>query len=324
MRNKGFTIIEAIVVVCVFTIILGAMMGSIVMIYRTHGYTMDQSIAIDEARKGVEMMAKEIRAARYADNGAYPIERGTGKQFIFYSDIDNDGQAERVRYFFATLNSGSQAQECATNAQDGFCDVNFANFLTGSLISAQMAVSVEGDLDQTDEYADIFVDGIKVGDECKSGCSHCSGGWQGTMTYDVTTAAADNALLLRADSSNRVHNQCNWGGAHSLRARFVLGWTEEIPSLDHQFRKGVIQPQGDPAAYPLDQEQVTTVSSYVRNAPPIFQYYDKNGGLIDSDPAVLKETTMMRLLLIVNANPQRPPSDYELEQYVQLRNLRED
>ena len=99
IKNTGFTLIETMVVIAVFTLAIGAVSGFIVYNYRTQDYTMRQSIAIDEARKGVETMVREIREARPGDDGSYAIESAQDFEFIFYSDIDKDDATERVRYF---------------------------------------------------------------------------------------------------------------------------------------------------------------------------------------------------------------------------------
>lgn len=320
----GFTIIETLVVIFAFTLVWGVVMALILMIYRTQSYTMQQSMAVNEARRGVELMAKEIRQAQYADNGAYPIEKGAGKEFIFYSDIDDDGQAERVRYFLATITTGAQTQECLTTIRGGSCSVNFTNFLTGELTHAQVIITTEGYYGTSTRYTELYADGTKLADVCRSGCTQCAGAWQGTQTFDVTTAAADNSIQFTMDSTYNVRPLCNWlNPGHAMKAKFEFSWIEEIPNLDNQLKKGVIQPAGDPVTYPAGQEQVGIVSEYVRNAPPIFTYYDENGDQITSDPAILRDTKMMKLFMVINVNPERAPGDYELEQYVNLRNLKE-
>ncbi len=321
----GFTIIETLVTIAVFTLLMGAISASIIMLYRTHGFAMDQSQAVNEARKGVEAMAREIRQAEYAESGAYPIEFAGGKQFIFYSDIDNDGRVERVRYYLAAVNSGSQTRQCSTTQTGGSCSVTFSNFLTGTLESAQVQVSLEGYFGALGRTANVSADGTLLATMCQSGCSRCAGAWEGTQTFDVTSAAADNSIQFAAAGTGTVRNQCFWQvSGHSLLARFVFSWTEEIPNLDHTLKKGVIEPTGSPVAYPPDSEAITTVSEYVRNAPPIFTYFDSSGSQITSSPAILSNTTMMKLFMVVNVDPNRPPSDYQLEQYVQLRNLKKE
>ena len=96
---KGFSLVETFIVIFIFSLTMGAVSGLIVMLYKTHGYTWQQSRAIEEARKGVETMVKEIREARTGEDGSYTIASTTDFQFSFYGDINRDSNIERVRYF---------------------------------------------------------------------------------------------------------------------------------------------------------------------------------------------------------------------------------
>lgn len=325
---KSFTLIETLVTIAVLTLIIGAVFASITLLYRTHSYTWQQSVAIDEARRGIETMVKEIREARPGDDGSYPIEKADDKEFIFYSDIDKDGDIERVRYFLGTASSGNQIQKCVTFSDGGSCSVIFSNFLQGNLESAQVKVSVEGDLGRSGsqaEYAEIYADGGYLERVCEAGCSDCAADWQGTAVFDVTSQAADNSIQFTADANPRVNAFCDWEEPnHSMKARFELSWKEEIPQASHEFKKGVINPTSPPISYPLDQEEVSILSSYVRNEPPIFEYFDADGNKITEYPARLADTKLMKVFLVVNVDPDRPPQNFELESYVQLRNLKEE
>lgn len=317
---KSFTLIETLVVVAIFTISLGAVFGSILMLYRTHGYSWEQSQAIEEARRGVEIMVKEIRKARSGEDGSYPMVLAGDKEFIFFSDIDNNGKTEKVRYFLGNLNSGNQTQECTTFVNGGSCSVTFSNFFQGTLKSAQVKVSVEGDLGASNEYVEIFADSQKLGDLCKTGCSDCAGAWQGTATFDVTSLASDNSIQFLADASSRVDPNC----PHSIKARFEFSFLAELSGAEHELRKGVIEPTDPPVQYPLNQEKISIISAYVRNTPPIFEYFDKSGNKIVDYPARLVDTKLMKVFLVVNVNPNKPPQDFQLESFVQIRNLKEE
>jgi len=189
---RAFTLIETLVTIVIFALIMGAMTGAVVMLYRTQGYTWQQSQAIDEARKGIETMVKEIREAKEGEDGSYIIEEAQDYEFIFYSDIDKDQAVERVRY---------------------------------------------------------FVDGV-------------------------------------------------------------------------DFKKGVTDPTGWPVSYPSENEDIYVLSQYVRNQPPIFHYYDGDDNEIVELPARMKDTKLMKLYLVINVNPNRPPQDFVLESAVQIRNLK--
>jgi prepilin-type N-terminal cleavage/methylation domain-containing protein len=99
-RNKtGFTLIEALVVIAIFTSVLGIATGFIIMLYQTYYWIWEQTIAISEARKGIEIMVRQIRNASFGDNGSHIIEKADNFEFIFFSNIDGDRDIERVRYF---------------------------------------------------------------------------------------------------------------------------------------------------------------------------------------------------------------------------------
>lgn len=190
---RGITLIETIVTVAIIFVVLGAISGSVITLYRTHKYTLEQSQAITEARRGVETMVKEIREAVPGDDGAYVIELAQDYEFIFYSDIDKDEAAERVRYF----------------------------------------------IDDTD------------------------------------------------------------------------------------FKKGVINPSaGWPVSYPLGNEEISILSRYIRNQPPVFHYFNGDGDEITELPARLKDTKLMRVYLVINVDPAQPPQNYELSSDIQIRNLK--
>ena len=191
--QAGFTFVEAIMAVVIFGLLMGAVAGLIVISYQTESYTWQQSEAIYEARKGVEVMLREIRGGDFGEDGNYVIYTADNYEFGFHSDIDSDGEIEKVRYF----------------------------------------------LEGTD------------------------------------------------------------------------------------FKKGVIEAQGIPPAYPTSSEEIITISHYVRNSPPIFRYFDKDGQELPP-PARKKDTKLIELFLVINIRPDRPPQDFELKAKAQLRNFKKE
>ena len=99
IKRAGFTLIESIMAIAIFTVAMLVVSAFILTMYRTQGYIFNQSQAISEARKGVETMAKEIRESQVAESGAYTIETTNDYEFTFYGDIDKDLTIEKVRYF---------------------------------------------------------------------------------------------------------------------------------------------------------------------------------------------------------------------------------
>jgi len=322
---NSFTLIETIVTIFVFTLIIGAIFGMVFLLYRTQSYSWQQAVAIDEARRGVETMVREIREARSGDDGSFAIEKADDKEFVFYSDIDKDGDVERVRYFLGTVGSGKKVKECVSFLRGGVCDISFSDFLRGSLVSAHLKISLEGDLGWNNkEYVDLYADDNYLGRMCNKNCADCPAVWQGNSIFDVTDFAKDGLLHILAQASNRVDPMCDWQQEnHSIKVRAELFWEESIEDQASELKKGVINPTGSPPIYLSEQEEISILSSYVRNSPPIFEYFDKNGNKITDYPARLKDTKLMKIFLVVNVNPNRLPQNFELESYVQLRNLKE-
>ena len=323
--SAGFTLIETLIVITIFTLALGAVTGFIVMTYRIHDFTWQQAIAISEARGGIETMVKQIREARTGDDGSFAIKKAGDKEFIFFSDIDGDGDAERVRYFLGTVNSGIKIKECQTLSTGGSCNIVFSDFLQGDLTLAEIKVSVQGDFGwDLVEYAKVYVDGHDLGGICEIGCADCPGRWEGTQVFDVTDFARDDSISFLADASAAVNRHPWWGACphYAMRVRIEFSWTEKLPGKEGLLKKGVIHPIGDPPQYLLDQEKITILSSYVRNVPPIFRYFDGDGNRLIDTPARLKDTRLMEVYLVINVNPKRVPHDFELKSAVQLRNLK--
>ena len=332
-KIKSFTLIETLIAIFVFLLLFGGISAMIINLYQTHTFQWKQSLAIAEAKKGIELMIKEIRNAREGENGAYPIEKAGDKEFIFYSDVDNDGKTERVRYFLGEIQTETFTKECKSSESnyDGSCSVSFSDFLKGNLISAQLKISVQGDLNSSQEYITISIDGQNFGTICTTGCNQCPGNWEGVSTTDVFSLAQDGTLNILAQASclnQNVERRCvnricsDNEGLFSFKARFELIITQEVQTP--RLKRGVIKPLGFPPIYPQDQEKITVITPYVRNAPPIFEYYDENGNKIEEYPARLKNTKVMKIFLVVNVDPNKPPVEYQLESFVQLRNLKNE
>lgn len=96
---SGFTFIEMMVVISVFTIAMLAVTSSIVYFYRTNRILVEQSSAINSARKGIQSMVKDMREATYSDEGSFPVIAIATSSFSFYTNTDSDSSIEQVRYF---------------------------------------------------------------------------------------------------------------------------------------------------------------------------------------------------------------------------------
>lgn len=97
--SRGYTLIETIISVTIFSVLSIMVAGSIVFLYRTHSQSIQQAFALASARKGIDLMVRDIREAAFSDDGAFPVVGIGAHEFIFYSDTDRDDNVERIRYF---------------------------------------------------------------------------------------------------------------------------------------------------------------------------------------------------------------------------------
>ena len=95
---QGISFIEAVVTIGVASVALIVVGSMTIAFYRTHGYTIEQSFAINSARRGIERMVGDIREATFADDGSFPLESIGPYTLVFFSDIDRDERIERVRF----------------------------------------------------------------------------------------------------------------------------------------------------------------------------------------------------------------------------------
>lgn len=98
-HKQGFTVVEMLIVI----VIMGFMGIAIFVfqrdVFSTESVLQKSLIAQQDIRRAFQIMVREIRPAQSAENGAYPISSASTAEFGFYSDADDDGTVEHIRYF---------------------------------------------------------------------------------------------------------------------------------------------------------------------------------------------------------------------------------
>jgi type II secretory pathway component PulJ len=102
ISTSGFTLVETIVVIVIYTFVMFAIMQSIVVFYRYNAYSMAQSYQVNHARRGMDVLIRDIREMTYADDGTFPLAVMEDNRIGFYSDIDRDDSVEYVEYELAS------------------------------------------------------------------------------------------------------------------------------------------------------------------------------------------------------------------------------
>jgi len=101
---RGLTFIEMLVTLAISTLILIAIVNSILLFYRANTSSLEQSYQVESARKGSSVFVRDVREATYGDDGAYPLAAFSSSSIMFYTDTDTDGAVERIRYTLSGTN----------------------------------------------------------------------------------------------------------------------------------------------------------------------------------------------------------------------------
>lgn len=103
-NRSGFAILEILFGISIFVLVALALslFARNIWIY---GSAISTGLGdTDEVRTLLKKMVAEIRTAAPAETGAYLINSAVSSGFTFYSDIDDDGITERIRYFTESTN----------------------------------------------------------------------------------------------------------------------------------------------------------------------------------------------------------------------------
>ena len=96
---KGFTLIEILITVGIVSgvLIIVSLFG--LDLYQFNSFLGESLEAESDIQRAFKTMIGEMRSISQSANGSFAIDQASSSSFSFYSDIDGDGLAEKVRYF---------------------------------------------------------------------------------------------------------------------------------------------------------------------------------------------------------------------------------
>lgn len=97
-KSKGFTLIEVLITSSILVVLGGLILTLIFITTQTRLSTFQNLMNVDQTNAQVSTMVRELRNIQTGDNAAYPLEKAQDQEIIFYSDMDYDGETEKVRY----------------------------------------------------------------------------------------------------------------------------------------------------------------------------------------------------------------------------------
>jgi prepilin-type N-terminal cleavage/methylation domain-containing protein len=99
--TQGFTLIEVLVSAALMVILASGFVGLQYILSQNQVSAWRNYQSIENANGAVSAMANQLRGASNSEDGSYPLVTPDDQNIIFYSDYDQDGTTERIRY---TLN----------------------------------------------------------------------------------------------------------------------------------------------------------------------------------------------------------------------------
>ena len=100
--TQGMTLVEMLVTIALITIMMSMIFSAVYYFYTYNAYAIAQAAEVDNARRSLSRLTRDIREMTYAENGSFPIVIKDEHRLGFYSDIDYDDSVEYVEYELAT------------------------------------------------------------------------------------------------------------------------------------------------------------------------------------------------------------------------------
>lgn len=97
--HQGFTLVEMLVSAFIMGLVILGALAFAVYYFQSSSFSFEEVQTINEAQIGTTTIIREIREARISEVGGWPLETANDSSLVFYSDINDDGRTDRVRYF---------------------------------------------------------------------------------------------------------------------------------------------------------------------------------------------------------------------------------
>jgi prepilin-type N-terminal cleavage/methylation domain-containing protein len=98
-NQSGFTLLEIMVALFIFTAVVVGVATFSAYYFNNYAFSYEENQQIGVAQNSITRLIREIREARIGDDGSWPLIQTDDMVFSFYSDVTNDGRADKVRYF---------------------------------------------------------------------------------------------------------------------------------------------------------------------------------------------------------------------------------
>ena len=110
-KGSGFSLVETVIAISLTSVVIVALGVLIQYFYKTNGYVLEQTQAVNSARRSIENALHDLREASYGTDGSYPIASAATSSITFYANVGDSSGVDKMRYYLSgsTLYRGTTA-----------------------------------------------------------------------------------------------------------------------------------------------------------------------------------------------------------------------
>ncbi len=97
MSQKGFTLMEIVVVIGITGIVMAMISTLLTDSFRMQRVAVEKASVGEECQRALSGVEKDMISMIEGENGAFPLALAESNQIIFYSDTDLDGTVEKIK-----------------------------------------------------------------------------------------------------------------------------------------------------------------------------------------------------------------------------------
>ena len=98
-NKKGFTLIEVLVTLSIFSILVSGASWFIIGSNRDLAVIWEQLVTQNQGKKTLDHVTNYVRKAETSSVGSYPLEKAEPYNLVFYANVDSDSMIEKVQFW---------------------------------------------------------------------------------------------------------------------------------------------------------------------------------------------------------------------------------
>jgi len=99
LTTNGFTILEVIISTAIVSVLVAAVYLLQNFVLDQQQITMNSYVSVDYANSAMQTIVRDLRNARFGDDGSFILQTANDQELVFFSDVDFDQVTEKVHYF---------------------------------------------------------------------------------------------------------------------------------------------------------------------------------------------------------------------------------